>query len=39
MKITTHKELEVYKLSFDVAMKIFQLAKQFPKKETYSLTD
>ena len=39
MKITTHKELEVYKLSFDVAMKIFQLAKKFPQKETYSLTD
>jgi four helix bundle protein len=39
MKIRTHKELEVYKLSFDAAMKIFELSKKFPKEETYSLTD
>jgi four helix bundle protein len=39
MKIRSHKELEVYKLSFEVAMKIFEISKQFPKEETYSLTD
>jgi four helix bundle protein len=39
MKIRTHKELEVYKLAFDGAMKIFEITKNFPKEETYSLTD
>ena len=39
MKIRSHKELEVYKLSFEAAMKIFEISKRFPKEETYSLTD
>ena len=26
-------------LSFDTAMKIFEITKRFPKEETYSLTD
>ena len=39
MKIRTHKDLEVYKLAFDAAMKIFELSKGFPREETYSLTD
>jgi len=39
MKIKTHKELDVYKLSFDAAMRIFEISKKFPKEETYSLTD
>jgi four helix bundle protein len=39
MKIRTHRELDVYKLAFDAAMKIFELSKKFPKEETYSLTD
>jgi four helix bundle protein len=39
MKIRTHKDLEVYNLAFDAAMKIFELSKEFPKEETYSLTD
>ncbi len=39
MKIRSHKELEVYKLSFISAMKIFEISKRFPKEETYSLTD
>jgi four helix bundle protein len=39
MKIRSHKELEVYKLSFDAAMRIFEISKRFPKEETYSLTD
>jgi four helix bundle protein len=37
--ITSHRELDVYKLSFDTAMRIFQLGKKFPKEEQYSLTD
>lgn len=39
MRIRTHKDLEVFKLSFEAAMRIFQLSKKFPKEETYSLTD
>jgi four helix bundle protein len=39
MKIRSHRELEVYNLSFNSAMKIFDISKSFPKEETYSLTD
>jgi four helix bundle protein len=38
-KIRSHKELDVYKMAFDAAMKIFNLSKSFPKEEMYSLTD
>ncbi len=39
MKIKTHNDLEVYKLSFDAAMKIYKISKKFPIDERYSLTD
>jgi four helix bundle protein len=39
MKIRSHKELDVYKLAFDAAMKIYELSKNFPSEERYSLTD
>ncbi len=39
MRIKSHKELKVYQISFDAAMKIFELSKSFPKDEKYSLTD
>jgi|ERR1035437_8771710 four helix bundle protein len=39
MKIRSHRELEVFILSFGIAMKIFEISKGFPKEETYSLTD
>ena len=39
MKIKTHNDLEVYKLSFESAMEIFKITKSFPKEERYSLTD
>lgn len=39
MKIRSHKELEVYQLAFEAAMKIFKLSKKFPQEEKYSLTD
>ena len=39
MKIRTHKDLEVYRLAFTAAMKIYELSKKFPREETYSLTD
>lgn len=34
-----YKSLKVYQLSFQLAMEIFECSKQFPKEETYSLTD
>ena len=37
--IESHEELEVYKLAFQAAMRIFALTRQFPRQETYSLTD
>lgn len=39
MKIQKHTDLEVYKKAFEIAMQIFSLSKEFPKEETYSLTD
>lgn len=35
----TYRDLDVYKIAFDGAMKIFELTKSFPKEEKYSLTD
>ena len=35
----TYKDLVLYKKSFVLAMEIFSITKQFPKEETYSLTD
>jgi four helix bundle protein len=34
-----HTDLRVYQMAFEVAMAIFELSKQFPKEERYSLTD
>jgi four helix bundle protein len=39
MKIQEHTDLDVYKKAFDTAMLIFWASKNFPKEETYSLTD
>jgi four helix bundle protein len=33
------RDLEVYQLAFSAAMKIFELTKNFPKEEMYSLVD
>jgi len=33
------QDLLAYQRSFDLAMKIFELSKEFPKEEKYSLTD
>jgi four helix bundle protein len=38
-KIRRHTELKVYELSFEVGMEVYRLTKDFPKEETYSLTD
>lgn len=37
--IKSHGELEVYQISFDAAMRIFVITKEFPHEEKYSLTD
>jgi four helix bundle protein len=39
MLIQDVRDLEAYKLSFAVAMEIFQLTKTFPAEERYSLSD
>ena len=37
--VRSHRDLEVYRLAFDSAMKVFEVSKTFPKEERYSLTD
>jgi four helix bundle protein len=39
MKIRSHRELDTFKLAFECAVEIFELSKEFPKDEKYSLTD
>lgn len=36
--IKSYKDLEVYQLSFSLAMDIFLLTRNYPKEEMYSLT-
>ena len=38
-KIESVRDLDVYKMAFECAMRIFQLTKTFPVEERYSLTD
>ena len=38
MQIETAKDLAVYKLSFELAMQIFELTKSFPSEERFALT-
>ena len=39
MQINSAKDLKVYKEAYDLAMEIFEVSKQWPKEEQYSLTD
>ena len=39
MGVVNFKLTKVYRLAFEQAMEIFLLSKNFPKEETYSLTD
>lgn len=39
MKIRRHTELDAYRIAFDLAMQLFNLSKQFPREENYSLID
>ncbi len=38
-KISSVRELEVYKLAFDTALEIYNISKKFPLDERYALTD
>jgi len=37
--ITSHEELDAYKLAFRAAMEVFRVSKSCPREEVYSLTD
>ena len=39
MAIEHFRDLRVYGLAFEAAMKIFELSKSWPKEERYALTD
>jgi four helix bundle protein len=39
MKINSAKDLKVYKEAYELAMQIFEISKQWPPEEKYSLTD
>ena len=38
-RINSVRDLEVYKISFEAAMEIFEISKTYPVEEKYSLTD
>ncbi len=38
MKIETAKDLEVYRVAYKLAMRVFELSKQFPTDERWALT-
>lgn len=38
-KILRHQDLIVYKRSIELAMRIFEISKRFPREEMFSLTD
>jgi four helix bundle protein len=38
-KISSFKDLRVYKLAFEVQQEISETSKRFPTEERYSLTD
>ncbi|MFQ5859229.1 MAG: four helix bundle protein [Anaerolineae bacterium] len=38
-RIQSHKELDVYQLAFEAAMRVFEVSKGFPREEMYALTD
>ncbi len=39
MAIEHYRDLRVYQIAFEAAMRIFELPKGWPKEEQYSLTD
>lgn len=39
MEIKSAKDLDVYKLGYELSMDVFRFSRQFPPDEKYSLTD
>jgi len=39
MQIRSAKDLTIYQKAYDLAMRLFELSKSFPKAEQYALTD
>lgn len=39
MRINSAKDLDMYKVAYELAMDIFHVSKVWPKEEKYSLTD
>jgi four helix bundle protein len=37
--VNRYRELNVYRNAFDAAMKVFQVTKEFPQEERYSMVD
>ena len=37
--VRSHRDLDVYRMGFEAAMRVFELSKGFPVEERYSLTD
>ena len=38
-KVLSAKDLDVYKVTYKIAMEIFEISRIWPKEEKYSLTD
>ena len=38
-RIVSHEDLDVHRLAFTAAMRIFEISRDFPREELYSLTD
>jgi four helix bundle protein len=38
-RIQSHQDLVVYQRARDLATRVFEMSKRFPREETYSLTD
>ena len=38
-RIRSHRELDVYQMAFKASIRIFEVSKEFPREEQYSLTD
>lgn len=38
-RIRSYKELRVYQMAMDAAMRVFDLTKEFPSEEKYSMVD
>lgn len=37
--VKTHRDLEIYQIAFELAMRVFELSKKLPIEDRYSMTD